>query len=174
VESDLATRPEAVLSHPSAPADFEAFFRANYRLLARSLQPVSEYAEDSVQRAFANALRNWDVVRATDSPSAWLRRAAVSNLREMYRTRANEPAKAPLDALRPDGSPTIRILPKLETALARLPVRQRLAMTLFYIADLSVNDVADAMGISKRGVRSALRSGRQGVKHLLRALDGPD
>jgi RNA polymerase sigma-70 factor (ECF subfamily) len=151
------------------PADFEAFFRANYRALSRSLQPASEWAAESVQAAFAEALEKWDAVRATDSPSAWLRRTAISDLRARYRSGGENRRPAPPSSpTRPDGSPTIRILPELEAALAPLPVRQRLAMSLFYVSDLSVNEVADAMGISRRAVRAALRSGRQSVRHLVR------
>ncbi|MGH9169593.1 MAG: RNA polymerase sigma factor [Acidimicrobiales bacterium] len=144
MSTDLVGEQAASTGRHVAPPGFEGFFRSSYRPLTRSLLPVSEYAAQAVQDAFVQALRQWDVVRNYESPSAWVRRTAVNNIREHCHQQTQASAMAPLGGLRADGSPLIQILPDLEAALSQLPVRQRLAMTLFYIADLSVHDISVA------------------------------
>jgi RNA polymerase sigma-70 factor (ECF subfamily) len=51
--------------------------------------------------------------------------------------------------------------------LATLPVRSRAAVVLHYYADLSVADVAAAMGTSQNTVKSQLRTGLARLRELL-------
>lgn len=60
---------------------------------------------------------------------------------------------------------------ELREQLARLPERQRQAVTLFYVGDLSVHAVAEAMGVSDSAVKSHLSQAR---KRLRESLGMPD
>jgi RNA polymerase sigma factor (sigma-70 family) len=56
-------------------------------------------------------------------------------------------------------------------ALRALPVRQREAAVLFYVADLPLHAVADAMGISDGAVKSHLARAREGLRVNLEERD---
>jgi RNA polymerase sigma-70 factor (ECF subfamily) len=164
--------PAAVaLSAGAVPAGSEALFRANYRRLVRSLSPVSDAAADSVQEAFVEAIRHWEVVAACDDPPAWLRRVAVNKLRDQGRGRQREQRiLARLQRVRPtvqaSGDPA-----DVRAVIRRLPMRQRLSMTLFYLEDLSIEDVASAMGITVGAVKASLHSGRKRMRSILEVHD---
>lgn len=49
----------------------------------------------------------------------------------------------------------------------RLPARQRLACSLFYVLDLSVDEVAEVMGISSGAAGSHLHRARTALRPLL-------
>ena len=92
-------------------------------------------------------------------------RVATNLAIKATRRRRIEPA---LDATDPNDALVLRLA--LVDALERLPRRQREAVALRYLADLSVDDVARTMGVSagtvKQSVHRALRT--------LRTSLGPD
>ena len=59
----------------------------------------------------------------------------------------------------------------LRRAVAALPTRMRAAVCLHYLADLSVADVADALGISAGTVKSSLHDARQRLRVSLAVTD---
>lgn len=56
---------------------------------------------------------------------------------------------------------------ELRDALATLPTRQREAVTLFYVGDLSVHAIAEVMNISDGAVKAHLSHGRKRLRELL-------
>jgi len=146
---------------PSRPMSIEALFRAEYGPLVRALTLACgspEDAADAVQDAFVQAERHWHKVAGYDQPAAWLRRTAVNRLanrrrgdrrREAYlaRTVAGFAEQRPVDL-------------DLRSAVEALPSGQRLAVGLHYLADLPVDAVAEAMGISAGTVKSQLHDAR--------------
>lgn len=155
----------------AVPSGFEAMFRANYHSLVRVFSPVSADAADAVQEAFIEALRHWDVVAGCGDPVAWVRRVAVNKLNDHgRRTRSQQRIVSRLQFARP-AQREPRDRPDVTNAIARLPLRQGLAMTLFYLADLSVEDVARTMGISAGTVKSSLHAGRKGLRNILEVHD---
>ncbi len=54
-----------------------------------------------------------------------------------------------------------------------LPPRQRTAVTLHYVADLRVADVAQVMGITEGTVAATLHSARANLAEILRPSDNP-
>ena len=60
----------------------------------------------------------------------------------------------------------------MQRALRALPDRQRVAVALHYLADLSVADVAAAMGISEGAVKTHLHRARSQLAVSLEGLRG--
>jgi RNA polymerase sigma factor (sigma-70 family) len=56
---------------------------------------------------------------------------------------------------------------EMRDALAGLPTRQREAVTLFYVGDLSIHAIAEVMNISDGAVKAHLSHGRKRLRELL-------
>jgi RNA polymerase sigma-70 factor (ECF subfamily) len=68
-------------------------------------------------------------------------------------------------------SPPTRESIELREALAKLPLRQRQAVTLFYVGDLPIHSIAAAMSISEGAVKAHLFQGRKTLQRLLQVVD---
>jgi RNA polymerase sigma-70 factor (ECF subfamily) len=126
-------------------------------------------AEDAVQEAFVRAFAHpWKVARA-DNPVAWMRTVTLNIARTRYRRkrrlqallpRMAEPEPVSLPGLSPE-----RIV--LMNAIRRLPRAQLEAITLFYLADMSVQDTATVLGVAQSVVRTRLHRGRKTLAEFL-------
>ncbi|MHB8246616.1 MAG: RNA polymerase sigma factor [Acidimicrobiales bacterium] len=147
--------------------DFGRFFDANFVRLARILLPLSPDAADAVQDAFVEAHQRWDQVGRYEKPESWVLHVATNRLRDSHRRlsrqrRATDEmragAVAPPPALTDDTGIT--------HAIRQLPLRQRMAVSLYYLDDLSVREVAAVMRISEGTVRASLHAARRRLKKL--------
>lgn len=143
--------------------DFGGFYEANYgrtvALVAAMLGSRHE-AEDVAQEAFARALTQWPLVRRYDVPEAWVRkvalRVAIDRGRWMRRNLATAARMAVLrqpTAPEPGDSLTFTAL---GAALRELPLREREAIVLHYVADLSVEAIASESGLPVGTVKTRL------------------
>jgi len=152
------------------PSDFERFFVENYGALVRTLTVITtdaELAADAVQEAFQRAYVRWGRVGSYDAPAAWVRRVAINVSRDLIRSqtkrRRNEERAAPRELVE---EPARRVDSELPGLLATLPERQRVAMALYYLEQLSVSQVATAMEISEGAVKYNLNQGREKLRPL--------
>ena len=145
---------------------FDVLFPRAFRL-ARRVVGDSAAAEDIAAEALARAYARWP--RVVDLPyrDAWVLRVAA-NL-SMDDVRRRRPGPAPAPAAGPDADDVVALRLALAAALSALPRRQREAVTLRYLGDLSDADVAGALGISAGSVKTHLHRGLA----ALRARLGP-
>ena len=101
----------------------------------------------------------WDRISGYDDPLAWVRRVAW-NL-AINRWRRTRTVRRFLARQRPEhvSGPSPERL-DLDAALARLPINQRRAVALHYLADLSTAEIAGECGVPDSTVRSWLRRAR--------------
>ena len=155
-----------------AVPDFESFYRSEYRSvvgLAYALSGSRIAAEDIAQDAFLAAHKQWEKVGFYEQPEAWVRRV-VSNLAvSAFRTRVREAAA--VARLKPREA----YLPRLPVedadfwkAVRGLPKRQSQVITLHYLEDRSVNEIAEILDCSPNTVKVHLHKGRD---RLARRLD---
>ncbi|MEO3815217.1 SigE family RNA polymerase sigma factor [Plantactinospora sp. B24E8] len=156
-----AVRPD---SHPDDErGEFESFYQASYSRLASQLHAYlgdRAEAEDVVQEAFVRAWQRWSGIGRYNDPAAWVRRVAW-NLATSRLRRLTVAARM----LRRHADP--QVVPELGpdhvalvAALRTLSDRHRRAVVLHYLADLSVAEVADDLGVSRGTVLSWLHRGR--------------
>jgi RNA polymerase sigma-70 factor, ECF subfamily len=160
--------------------DFEEFYRANYgrvtALVAAVLGDRHE-ADDIAQEAFARALARWPRLAGYEVPEAWVRRVAlrlaIDSGRRFRRTLRTMPLLRA--AARPAGPEPGEALPftELGQALAGVPLREREVLVLHYVADLSVQQIADERGIPAGTVKARLAAGRRRLEQGL-ARDAHD
>jgi RNA polymerase sigma-70 factor, ECF subfamily len=119
-------------------------------------------AAEALDEAFVRAIERWDRVRAMDAPAGWLWRTATNVARRRMRRqglegrafRRHSSGRAE-DAAGPTGDDV-----DLRRALMTLTERQRTAVVLHYIADLSVREVGLLMGIAEGTVGATLHQAR--------------
>jgi RNA polymerase sigma factor (sigma-70 family) len=149
--------------------EFEAWYRVQHRPLVAALTAWSgdqDAARDAADEAFTRALDAWDRVRTFDSPNGWTYKVAVNALRRTKRRSARERrsgGRALATAV--DELPH----PEVWVAVRSLPIRQRTAVVLRYVADLPEADVAAAMGITRGTVSSTLADARRRLTEILEA-----
>lgn len=156
-------------------AGFDELFRESYAPLVRALAVGTgddELAADAVQDAFLQALRRWRKVEAYDRPEAWVRRVAINKVIDQRRRGdRHERAVRTLAATDP-GAREHDVSVDLQRALAALPLKQRLAVTLHYVADLPVAEVAALLDVADGTVKSNLSDARRALAPLLEVRDG--
>jgi DNA-directed RNA polymerase specialized sigma24 family protein len=152
---------------------FTSMFRREYpRLVALGLALTGNRAAacDLAQETLARAYRSWDRVETYELPAAWLRRVLI-NLAVDGRRKADQ-EQAALARLGPpvtegiDGGGG-----EWWVAVRALPVRERLAITLYYVDDCSVGEVAAVMDIAAGTVRATLAQARQKLAVALAAQE---
>jgi RNA polymerase sigma-70 factor (sigma-E family) len=137
------------------------------RLAAMLMRDVAT-AEDVVQDAFAAMHDAWHRFGDPDKALAYLRQAVVNRSRSVLRHQiiagTNWPP-APPDM--PSAEHGALVLLESDAALAALrglPVRQREAILLRYYADLSEDQIAAVMGISRGAVNSHTARGMAALR----------
>ncbi len=120
-------------------------------------------AEDCFQETFLAALRAYPRLRPDSAPRAWLltiaHNKAIDHLRRAARERAGE--------IEPAGESTATPDEAIWNAVARLAPRQRAAVALRYIGDLSHREIAAAIGCSEEASRRSLHDGLETLRRQL-------
>jgi RNA polymerase sigma-70 factor (ECF subfamily) len=123
-------------------------------------------AEDATQEAFARALERWPRLRDRPWAGGWVMRISLNVARRALRHRAT------LIRHREDEDPGGASATELWQVVGLLPKRQREAVVLHYVVDLSVSDVAAAMGCREGTVKAHLAQARATLRnHLEGARD---
>jgi RNA polymerase sigma-70 factor (ECF subfamily) len=168
----LASRDEAAF-HQLVDQQTGAVFRTCYRVLGS----VDE-AEDAVQETFVLAYRALGSYRGDGPPGAWLARIAVRESWRRSRSRNREASRtAPLDdaveATMPDPTDVPRLVLAAEErddvrrAVAELPDPYREVVSLRFLADRSVADIARVTGRPEATIKTQLYRGLARLRPLL-------
>lgn len=152
-----------------APATAEAFdrFVAGERsrivVLGLALTGDLGVAQDVAQETFERAYRRWATVGRYDKPGAWARRVALNLLANRARSRRREAAA--LGRLAPVSTTELAdpASERFWSAVRALPDRQRTAVALHYLEDMSVDDVAAIMECAPGTVKASLHAARQSL-----------
>jgi len=132
----------------------------------------AEAAADVAQDVAVLALRKAGTLRDPAAADAWLHRVAVRAAlrharREGKRRAAERASHEPSLPGRPDPDPASAV----QALFAGLPHRQRAALTLRYVHDLSDEQIARALGCRRGAVRSMLSRGRDAIRPALERTD---
>ncbi len=153
---------------PQQPS-FEDWFR-DLVPLARQRATRFRYSaddpDDLVAEAFARAFIRWSAVSAMPHRDAWLMRVLINLALDAARKRKRPSLRFRAAADEADQAAT-RVT--VTSALSGLPRRQREAIALRYLADLSEVDVATALGVSLNTVKRHLSRARTALRSQLKA-----
>lgn len=146
------------LADPSLPT--------SYRLAAHLLGDPTD-AEDATQEALLLAWRGWLQLRDRDRFGAWFERIVVNVCYERLRRRRRSPTVELPDEV------ANRVTDEMASSVARdvvgralgsLTPEQRVVVVLRYWRDLSIEEIADRVGIPSGTVRSRLHYALQSLR----------
>jgi RNA polymerase sigma factor (sigma-70 family) len=121
-------------------------------------------ADDCFQETFIAALRAYPRLRSDSNLRAWLFTIARNKAMDHHRARRRAPlpvAEVPERAAPPNGPESLD--GDLWAAVGALPEKQRAAVTLRFVSDLSHREIGAVLGCSDAAAR---RSVHEGLKRL--------
>jgi RNA polymerase sigma-70 factor, ECF subfamily len=153
-------------------AQLERIYRTGYGRFLRvavAIMRDERLAEEAVHDAFVRALRHRRGFAGRGSLEAWLWRIVVNEARRrLARERQTLPlAPAALADAAATPSNGHREAGVLETLVAALPERQRLALFLRYYADLDYEAIAEALGVKPGTVAATLHAAHSSLRRDL-------
>ncbi len=156
----------------SAEAEFNAFFRAEYQRVVRTVALILDdrsRAEEIAQDAFVQLLDHWAKVSRYEQPAAWVRRVAI---RMASRTAGRERRRHSLERRSQAGEAASFAADTdvdVYAAVRQLPPGQRAAVVLFYFEDRPVSEIAQLLECSSSTARVQLHKARRRLAALLSA-----
>jgi RNA polymerase sigma-70 factor (sigma-E family) len=129
-------------------------------------------AEDVVQDAFLGLYRRWPALKDPDRALAYARSSVLNGCRMVHRAKSRHDTftlAAPDDIESAEASALLgEANREVLAALRLLPARQREAVALRYYLDMTEDQAAQAMRVSKGTVKSATSRGLAALARLLK------
>jgi RNA polymerase sigma-70 factor (sigma-E family) len=168
----MDTRPPEA---PNAAADrhVTSLYQAHALSLARLALLMlgdADAAQDVVQDAFLGLYRRWDKLASEDAAPAYLRSSVLNGCRTALRRRSRPAFHATEESL--ESAEAVMMHTEEQRvvldAIRRLPGRQREALVLRYYLDMTEEQAAQAMGVSRGTVKSATSRAVAAVGRMLK------
>jgi len=155
---------------PNGPEAFDDFYRREFPRMVTLACAVSGSrlaAEDIAQDALIEARRQWGAIGGYEKPGAWLRRITIRLAsKRLRRARAETAAFLRLELSEPIPTGPDEVEDVLR-AIGRLPRRQRAAVTLFYLEDRSVREIAEILNCAEGTAKAHLHKARTSLARML-------
>ena len=143
--------------------DFDSFYSASYDRVRRAMTLAFRdpaLAEEITQEAFFQTLKRWPKVSALDHPEGWTMVVALNKGRDLHRRRVRHDAKQGLLVVQqPDaesGERHVEDRMMVSTLLEGVSDRQRQALLLRYVTQLTIPEIAVVMGCAEGTVKATL------------------
>jgi len=146
--------------------ELELLYRTRFRAFLLSVAALlgdGEEALDVVQDAFARALRRRSRFRGDGELEAWVWRIVLNVARDRLRSLARERSSHRLQP----ATGASETDDDLRDSLLALPERQRLMVFLRYYADLSYDQIAEAVGVRHGTVAASLNAAHARLRQQL-------
>ena len=159
-----------------ADDDFVEYARASAGQLRRTAYLLCrdwELAADLTQTTLARMFVHWSRITRRDNPHAYARQVLTRAFLDHHRSkRSHEVVTAEFEDV-PATSEDADLRLTLIDALARIPPRDRAIVVLRYWEDLSVESVAEILGLPTGTVTSRSARSLARLRHLLGQPAGP-
>ena len=129
-------------------------------------------AEDVVQDAFLGLYRRWSALQDREKALSYVRASVLNGCRAIHRGKYRRSHIRLEDPGHAESAEAIAMLGEAHrevlTAVRRLPDRQREAVVLRYYLDMTEDQAAQAMGVSRGTVKSATSRGIAALARMLK------
>lgn len=156
----------------AAEEGFEAMYRRELTsmvALGASLTGSRDTGADLAHEAMVRAYRSWSAVGAMDRPGAWVRRVLINLAIDRHRRAARERALA--HRLRSEHTAAAPDVDEFWATVRCLPDRQRVAIALRYIDDMTVEQIAEVLDVSAGTVKTTLFRAHKTLAATLRTRE---
>ncbi|MBQ4075935.1 MAG: sigma-70 family RNA polymerase sigma factor [Clostridia bacterium] len=133
-------------------------------------------AEDAVQETFLKAYKSMAAFRGECSEKTWLTRIAINTCRDMKRSAWFRHIDR---RLTPDDLPPLSVQPadhsdaqELALAIVKLPAKYKEVILLYYYQDMTMREIAQALGIAVSSVYGRLKQACEKLRKVLEKEDG--
>ena len=135
-----------------------------FRLCLIMLKNESD-AEDAIQETYIKYFQKAPLFDSKEHQKAWLIRVATNKCRDMLRFRVRHPQIDDEDISKfiPDSSDS-----GILEALTMVPEKYRLVLTLYYIEEYRIEDIANIIERSSSAVKMRLQKGRKLLEEIYR------
>ena len=132
----------------------------------------SGLAEDAVQETFVKAYRALPSFRGDSDPKTWLMRIAINTCRDMQRGSwlKHLSRTVSLDQLAEPSESFSEDALAVNIGIAGLPVKLREAVLLYYYQDMTIEEAAEALGISVSSVAERLKRAKEKLRESLKEV----
>ena len=129
-------------------------------------------AEDAVQETFIKAYRALPSFRGECSTKTWLMRIAINVCRDMQRGSwlKHISRTVTLDQLAEPSESFSEDAVAVNMEIARLPVKLREAVLLYYYQNMKIEEVADALGIGISSASERLKRAKEKLRTALKEV----
>jgi RNA polymerase sigma-70 factor (ECF subfamily) len=159
------------LGEPAAFDELIDRWHAPLWTYARAMAGTDDQAWDVVQDVWLRVIRGIPRLRDSAKLRQWLfgitRRVLMDRLRDKYKTVKHADLDAQNIAAESADDEIERELAHLDRLIERLPVLEREVLTLFYLKELSLNEVAAATDVPAGTVKSRLFRARRMLRHQI-------
>lgn len=145
-------------------SEFDAYYSATYEHVRRAMTLTfrdAALAEEITQEAFYQTLRRWSKVSLLDHPEGWTMITALNKGRDLHRRQVRHAAKRPL-LLDPSSNQSVETRVDdqimIATLLDGVTDRQRQALLLRYITQLTIPEIAVVMNCAEGTVKATLHA----------------
>ena len=152
-------------------AEFDEFFRGSVRRVTHLVYATTGdlgLAQDCTQEAYARAWQQWSTVRTHEDPLAWVRTVARRLAISAWRKSTGQARAYQRVGTTGDASPPSENRVAVVAALRTLSEPVREALTLHYIGDLSIEQIAHETNTPAGTIKARLHRGRAQLAAALR------
>lgn len=129
-------------------------------------------AEDAVQETFIKAYRALPGFRSECNMTTWLMRIAINTCRDMQRGSwfKHIGHTVSLDQLAGQSDSFSEEEYAVNIEIARLPVKLREVVLLYFYQDMTIEEIADALGIAVSSVHERLKRAKDKLRRSLKGV----
>lgn len=151
--------------------EFADFYETDFTRVSAAVRAYcgdADVAHEATQEAFARCFARWGKLKEEPWVAGWVTTTAI-NLSRGHFKRLTKFSQPSVERQYP-GPDADRL--ELLALLRSLPERQRQAVVLHYLIDLSVREVADLMNLSEGAVKSHLFKARTSLRMTMEESHG--
>ena len=129
-------------------------------------------AEDAVQETFVKAYRALPSFRGECSMKTWLMRIAINTCRDMQRGSwlKHISRTVSLDQLAEPSESFSEEALAVNIEIARLPVKLRETVLLYYYQNMKIEEIADILGIAVSSASERLKRAKEKLRYALKEV----
>ena len=129
-------------------------------------------AEDAVQETFVKAYRALPGFRGECSSKTWLMRIAINTCRDMQRGSwlKHISRTVSLDQLAEPSESFSEEALAVNIEIARLPVKLRETVLLYYYQNMKIEEIADILGIAVSSASERLKRAKEKLRYALKEV----